>query len=151
MRGGSSKTRIETHQPLSRALLKPVWEEVPVKQGLKLNSSKPLPYSFPGMRGGSSKTRIETLLLISTPQQRHCMRGGSSKTRIETWSLSRAQQFFPLVWEEVPVKQGLKPNFVPSALPNNSRMRGGSSKTRIETRNWFPRWDGKLKYERRFQ
>ena len=109
MRGGSSKTRIETaHNRLWDSHQGKVWEEVPVKQGLKLLAdSQPLPST-------------------------NCMRGGSSKTRIETWPWHEFQTRQP-VWEEVPVKQGLKlTDKIQQALCPIS-MRGGSSKTRIET------------------
>ena len=61
MRGGSSKTRIETdNRPLYTC-------------------------SFISMRGGSSKTRIETdLESLKLYLAAESMRGGSSKTRIET-------------------------------------------------------------------
>ena len=61
MRGGSSKTRIET-----------ISDKIPRDVTA-------------GMRGGSSKTRIETLLAyFSMSRAEFRMRGGSSKTRIET-------------------------------------------------------------------
>ena len=60
MRGGSSKTRIETYDPIKEKA------------------------RFCGMRGGSSKTRIETLVTLSRRPIAISMRGGSSKTRIET-------------------------------------------------------------------
>ena len=72
MRGGSSKTRIETP------------ENIKILDILK------------SMRGGSSKTRIETCKSKNVIKFGSSgMRGGSSKTRIET-ALKRSG---PLFWK----------------------------------------------------
>ena len=102
------------------------------------------------------------------------MRGGSSKTRIETWTDKRIKygnqvweevpvkqglkQKFDIyriveddVWEEVPVKQGLKPKYAFAIQIQGYGMRGGSSKTRIETSIGGKKDSIISKYERRFQ
>ena len=74
MRGGSSKTRIETALPVA-------------------NAFRPF-----GMRGGSSKTRIETRYYYRIHLTPSSMRGGSSKTRIETKLM--IFNLFNAVWYE---------------------------------------------------
>ena len=110
MRGGSSKTRIETRWGAFWGNAAwGVWEEVPVKQGLKQYAGLTWMWPIEGMRGGSSKTRIETARAYL------------------------AELIMKYVWEEVPVKQGLKQQLAVIGYAKNMSMRGGSSKTRIET------------------
>ena len=109
MKGDSIKTRIETSKCPCRKVLnnkyerrfhqnkdwnymfeivphfrKPVWKEIPSKQGLKLDITLLYIRSICCMKGDSIKTRIETIILSYIKSYIICMKGDSIKTRIET-------------------------------------------------------------------
>ncbi len=84
-------------------------------------------------RARSIKTRIETRSWASNHQNKHDSRARSIKTRIETLERGRFQRP-PVIREQDPLKQGLKPGDATAEIKLDDYSRARSIKTRIETR-----------------
>ncbi len=107
---------------------------LPLKQGLKQKKDRISPAACWSLNASSIKTRIETKKLPVLNLLFYCgLNASSIKTRIETLSTHFPQLELGWVLTPLPLKQGLKPEILSTAMTCMSSLNASSIKTRIET------------------